>query len=452
MKRGVVMSIHKQYAVVMTADGQFLQAPIQALTQIGEEVTFEEEYRKRVIQRPIYWYGSAAALILILFVPLLFFMQRDSQSVVAYVSMDINPSVELGVDENEKVRELRALNEDGEVIIKGLKYAGVHVEKVAASILERAKGSHYLDTPNKDIFITSVLIDDNFASKLDFENILTGKVDEKLRLLLGQLEEEAATATITTLSLPNEVREEAALNGISSGKMALYLMAKDEGYTIELEQLKKQSIDKATASIGGVKTILDNAKDTSKERLRKLVAKEKEEKAKPQKEDSKTNTTKPTSTPIANKPVKVEKPIKPNKPVVSGANQVKPTNKPNKNVTSGNKPVITPGKPVKPTQPSGSKNDNYNDDRNNDKGNEKDHNHGWNNNNDDDDDRNDNKNQDRNDDNKNTDRHNNGDGYRNNHRNKQENHNWNYWYDKKKKDWKQNEDKEDKGRNRSNND
>jgi len=448
MKRGVVMSIHKQYAVVMTADGQFLQAPVQGTTQIGEEVTFEEEFKKRVIQRPVYWYGSAAALILILFVPLLFFMQRDSQSVVAYVSMDINPSVELGVDENEKVRELRALNEDGEVIIKGMKYAGIHVEEVAASILERAKGSHYLDTPNKDIFITSVLLDDNFASKGDFENILTGKVDEKLKMLLTQLESDAASATITTLSLPNEVREEAALNGISSGKMALYLMAKDEGYSIELEQLKKQSIDQATASIGGLKTIVNNAGDTSKAKLKKLVALEKEEKAKPQKEETKTKPKpiKPSTTPTASKPVKVEKP---NKPVVSGVNKGNPTNKPNKNGTSGNKPVITPGKPTKPVQPtmpSGGKNDNNNDDKNNDNN----HNHDQNNNDDDNDrynDRND-RNNDRN-----NNRNNNSNNNVSSHQSKQENHSWKNRYDgKKNQEWKHDWNRGYKGRNSNNND
>lgn len=437
MKRGVVMSIHKQYAVVMTADGQFLQAPIQGTTQIGEEVTFEEEFKRRVIQRPIYWYGSAAALILILFVPLLFFMQRDSQSVVAYVSMDINPSVELGVDENEKVRELRALNEDGEVIINGLKYAGIHVEEVAASILERAKGSHYLDTPNKDIFITSVLLDDNFASKGDFENILTGKVDEKLKMLLAQLEAEAASATITTLSLPNEVREEAAINGISSGKMAVYLMAKDEGYSIELEQLKKQSIDQATASIGGVKTIVSNAGDTSKEKLKKLVALEKEDKIKQQKEETKTKPKpiKPTTTPTANKPVKVEKPTK---PVVSGVNKGNATNKPNKSGTWGNKPVITPGKPTKPVQPttpSGGKNDHNDDDKNNNNHN------GDRNNNDDENDRN----QDRND--RNNDRNNSRNNNVSSHQGKQENNNWkNRYDDKKNKEWKHDWDRWYKGR------
>lgn len=365
MKRGVVMSIHKQHAVVMTADGQFLQAPIQGMPQIGEEIIFEEEYRKPRTVKPVYWYGSAAALIMVLFLPLLLIMQRDAHPVVAYVSMDINPSVELGVDENEKVRELRALNEDGEQIIKGLQFEGVNVETVAAAILERAKGSHYLDTPNKDIFITSVLLGDPSALKLDYENILTGKVDETLRAMLTNLAAEAASANITTMSIPNEVREEASVNGISSGKMAVYLMAKEEGYSIEIEQLKQQSIDKITEPIGGVKTIVDNAEDKSKEKLKELVAKEKAEKAKQQKANN-SNAVKPSATPKSNKPVKA---AKPEQPVTSSSAKPSETAKPGKNGEWDKKPTVKPGKtnkPDRPTRPNADKQDDKYEDQDED--------------------------------------------------------------------------------------
>jgi hypothetical protein len=390
MKRGVVMSIHKQHAVIMTADGQFLQAPIQGKPEIGEEITFEEEYKKPRTFKPAYWYTSAAAVMLLVFLPFLLMMQQDKNPIVAYVSMDINPSVELGVDKNDKVRELNALNEDGELIIKGLVYEGVNVETVAASILERAKGSHFLDTPNKNIFITSMLLDDNSALKLDYEQILTGKVDRTLRNLLTQLAAEAASANITTLSVPNEVREEAAANGISSGKMAVYLMAKDEGYTLEMEQLKQNSIDKATEPLGGLKTIVDNAEDLSKEKLKDLVVREKKEKAKQQKADQKKDTTKPAATPKSKKPVKA---TKPEKPVSSEVNNASVTTKPGQNGTWNGKPTITPGKSNKPNSPNRPNADNKEDknkDWDSDKDKDKEWDHNWDRSNDDDKDRNNN--------------------------------------------------------------
>lgn len=359
MKRGVVMSIHKQHAVVMTADGQFLRASIQGTPQIGEEITFEEEHKTSRTFKPAYWYSSAAAIVLVLLLPLLMIVQRDAHPVVAYLSMDINPSVEIGVDGNGKVRELRALNNDGQLIINGLVYKGVNVEIVAASILERAKGSHYLDTPNKDIFITSVLLDDSAAIKLDYESILAEKVDQALKSLLAELAAEAVSANVTTLTIPNELREEADANGISSGKMAVYLMAKEEGYNIEIDQLKQQSIDKVTEPLGGVKTIVDSAADTSKEKLKELVVREQKEKAKQQKDDKESSSAKPAATPIANKPEKTEK------PVINGEDKAVET-KPGKNGSWDKKTTPSTESSDKPTATSNTKGDKKDDKRNKD--------------------------------------------------------------------------------------
>lgn len=354
MKRGVVMSIHKQHAVVMTADGQFLRASIQGTPQIGEEITFEEGYKTSRTFKPAYWYTSAAAIVLVMLLPLLMIVQRDAHPVVAYLSMDINPSVEIGVDGNGKVRELRALNNDGQLIIKGLVYKGVNVEIVAASILERAEGSHYLDTPNKDIFITSVLLDDSAAIKLDYESILAEKVDQALKSLLAEFAADAVSANVTTLTIPNELREEADANGISSGKMAVYLMAKEEGYKLEIEQLKQQSIDKVTEPLGGVKTIVDNAADTSKEKLKELVAREQKEKAKQQKDEKDSSSANPAATPIANKPVKTEKP----------EDKEVDTDKPGKNGSWDKKTTPFPESSDKPTATSKTKGNKKDDNRN----------------------------------------------------------------------------------------
>lgn len=300
MKRGIVMNVYEQYAVVMTADGAFLRAPVHGKPQIGEEIVFEEEYRETAERRrtikSVYRYPGAAAIVLLLLLPMLLVMFRDAHPVVAYVSMDINPSIEIGVDSDNRVRELHALNKDGESIVKGLSYKGIAVEQVAASLLERAKESHYLDVADKDIVITSMLVDGGGDAGNDYEAMLSVKIRETLIARLTELAAESITANITALSIPAELRDEAAANGVSSGKMVVYLMAKDEGYDIKLEELKQQSIDKATASIGGVKKIVADAPDTSKSKLKELVEREKEEKSKKAKETSKASATpKPTA-------------------------------------------------------------------------------------------------------------------------------------------------------------
>lgn len=310
MKRGIVMSIHDKHAVVMTESGQFLRAPLQGSPQIGEEIIFEEEIarsRRSRWNRNLYRYAGAAAILCILAVSGLAYVLKAQNPVVAYLTMDINPSVEIGVDGGEKVRELRALNEDGAKVIEGIAYKGINVEIVASAILEKARKSHYLDASHNDIIITSILIDGEKRPGLQFESLLTGKLDQNLQQWLQDNASAVQDVSITTLSVPEDIRVAAAANGVSSGKMAVYLMAKNEGYELELKQLKEESIDEWTEPIGGVKKIVKaNDEAKMKKKLQKLLEneqkekKQKEQARKEKEQDSKGNegiaTAKPSAT------------------------------------------------------------------------------------------------------------------------------------------------------------
>ncbi|RIX52705.1 hypothetical protein D3P08_11865 [Paenibacillus nanensis] len=282
MKRGIVMSIHERHAVVMTADGQFLRAPLQGSPQIGEELVFEEEIpvkRRAGLSRVASRYAAAAAMFCLLTIAGIAYSIQTANPVVAYVTMDINPSVEIGVDGKERVRALRALNEDGAKLIENIDYKGKDVETVAAVILEQANQSHYLDAPHKDILITSIMLSGKKGFAVEFESILTDSLNKKLQQWLAEHTSELKDVTIMTLSVPEELREAADANGISSGKMAVYLMAKDEGYEGEISELKEVSIDKWTEPIGGVKQIVDDEDEAAtKAKLQELLAKEKKEK------------------------------------------------------------------------------------------------------------------------------------------------------------------------------
>jgi|GEM_PF-1887607 len=340
MKRGIVMSIHEQHAVVMTQDGQFLRAPLAGSPQIGQELLFEEEAaplpRRRLAgRRRFLTYASSAAAFLLLITVCFLYAAIESNPVVAYVTMDINPSIEIGIDNKEKVRELRAMNEAGSRLIADLDYKGQPVENVATLILEKASLAHYLDAPHKDILIASILMNGSKEQNEEFERLLAQSLDNELRAWLTEHDKPAGSVTITTLFLPAELRSEADSIGISSGKLALYLMAKNEGYTLEIDSLKKQSIDNATASIGGIEGIVGAAEEAaSKEQLEKLLQQERAENANAASKPSPTATAKPTVKPTA-------------KPADQPA--TKPAPKPTSKPTS--KPTVKPaGKPGgKPT-------------------------------------------------------------------------------------------------------
>ena len=58
---------------------------------------------------------------------------------VAYVTIDINPSVEIGIDNDEVVQDLNGLNSDGDDLIQTLVFKGKSLEDVTSDILDKAE-------------------------------------------------------------------------------------------------------------------------------------------------------------------------------------------------------------------------------------------------------------------------------------------------------------------------
>lgn len=102
MNRGTVMALHKRSAVVLTPDGQFVRVKRQARFAVGDEITdFPMERAVPRIRRRLLQAGALVSMVLVVLIGFLMFR---TPPVVAYVTMDINPSIELGLDAKTKVR------------------------------------------------------------------------------------------------------------------------------------------------------------------------------------------------------------------------------------------------------------------------------------------------------------------------------------------------------------
>lgn len=344
--RGVVMEIGKHYVVVMTADGQFVKAELQGNPRIGEEINFKPFVTKLWLNRKV-WYSGAAAAVLLIVLPLLLFVQSP-HPVVAYLSVDVNPSLELGVDEDQKVRELTALNADAEQIIEGIDYEGKPVGTVVSDVMNRIVADHYINEEGKDIVITSVVLNEGDSTSTQFESSINGVVNQMVAAALAKLPEEEGSANVVMLQAPSELREAAADMGVSSGKMAVYLIAKEEGYDIALDQLKSSSIDSVTEDIGGVPAIMADSEQASKEGLKQLVEKERVTSA------AKAAASAATEQPASPTPqTQTPKPADPaESPSASGNKKEASSSTPKSNSGTGNSPGVTkPQAPKSPAKP-----------------------------------------------------------------------------------------------------
>ncbi|MBN2979996.1 anti-sigma factor domain-containing protein [Cohnella algarum] len=256
MKRAVIMSLEKKEAIALAPGGRFVRIRRRPHFRIGDEIEWESELqaadrgffanRKRVFASC----ASAAALVLLL-VGLWAFR---TPPVVAYVTMDVNPSVEFGLDSNENVRELHAINGDARPIVEAVAdYKGKPVAEVTARLAAEL-ASRKLLSADGEVVLASVAVG---KVDVDWEAEVIGEIEEAIRQAARQASEGAEQLPeITVVSVPEEVREEAIKSGVSAGKMAFWLKAESQGHEVPLETLRRESLKTIASDWGGVDRVL----------------------------------------------------------------------------------------------------------------------------------------------------------------------------------------------------
>lgn len=290
MSRGTIMSLERKMAIVLTPGGEFVRVRRQPGFELGAEIAYAAKRGAAHLKRWMLAGASVAALLLV-FVGL---WLLQPPTVVAYVTMDVNPSVELGLDKDMRVRELRAVNRDAEAIVSGVKYKGEALDAVMAAVADKLAATRPL--LQDEVVIVSVPVKKVAA---EWET----QVADTVRTALSAAAKKDATETgaeldVTTLSVPQEVRKAANEQGISAGKMAFWLAAEDQGHEVPIEALKKQSMKKIAAEWGGVKKVLETESGTKadKDAWKKLLDDAKAKKKLPETKPSKS-PSKPSGTP-----------------------------------------------------------------------------------------------------------------------------------------------------------
>lgn len=295
MHEGIVIEITEQSILIMTADGQFKQiAKRERSCQLGEEISYADTFRKPLLnwRSPRPFAIAAASVFCLMIVALLsiFGEGMATNKVAAYVTMDINPSIEVGIDENENVIEVRGINDDGLELLKDLAYEGITLEAFSDLIVQRIELGHYLDSGKANIIIASTVMNKN---QKDYEIELAEKV--KLRFIEAINKTHAATIeqiVVTAITAPQEVRNEAVAQGVSTGKKAMQLLTRKNQKSTSDEDLKEKSIQEMIIENGGIDEIVPKDHKVTKEEFKSMLKELNDEKADRKKNDDNKNDDK----------------------------------------------------------------------------------------------------------------------------------------------------------------
>ena len=153
---------------------------------------------------------------------------------VAYVSVDINPSVELGVNAFDEVVSAEAYNEDGEKVLEGTDLINTNIDEAVNTVISNAVTEGYISEDGTSaIEITTTTDEEEVAAELD-ESL--NEVAEEV------LNDNEVEATVETENVALARRDEARELGITPGKLNLIQKLQALDPTITVEDYKDSSV------------------------------------------------------------------------------------------------------------------------------------------------------------------------------------------------------------------
>lgn len=161
---------------------------------------------------------------------------RNANAVASVVSLDVNPSIQLQVNKNEKVLSAEALNEDAQIILEGMDLKGTQLKVAVNAIVGSLLQNGYLDRISSAILISVEDQDSQRAARL--ESDLTAEVGAAL-----QNASAGAAILSQTLSTDTDLNALAQSSNISVGKAAMIRDVQGLNSQLDFDALAALSVE-----------------------------------------------------------------------------------------------------------------------------------------------------------------------------------------------------------------
>lgn len=228
---GIVSKISGAKCIIITKDGEFRRVPLPSgPVRVGQEIQ-ASSFEWSALTK----YALIAASLLIAVLGVTLYQSSAAATPVAYVSLDINPSLEIAVDKNKQVVDISAFNDDSLPLLNNLDYQGKDVYTVLSMILQRAIELKYVAPDRPNLVVSSVVeVEPKEVSLLD-----TARLQDAVAT---PLKGKPLKASVVVYKAKKQDREAAKKASLSTGKYLFYEGERKSGARITLEELKEQSI------------------------------------------------------------------------------------------------------------------------------------------------------------------------------------------------------------------
>ena len=225
MKTGIVFEIENKKAVLFLTGGSFVSLDAVTGWNRGDVVSYKKNHF------PLKTFYAAAACFICIFLSgigghKLYFTET------AIISMDINPSLEMGLNRFDRVINISGYNDDGADILGSVNLLHKNYRTAIDALMRSYALVPYLDVEDAGLMFT-----------------LLSNSSEKKEALLDFLNNEADILSVRYSSLRIDCRfvsgklvNEAHLHGLTAGKYLMLLELKEAAPDMEIDDYRGMSI------------------------------------------------------------------------------------------------------------------------------------------------------------------------------------------------------------------
>lgn len=241
-RRGIVLNKTGTECIVLTPEGEFCRSICGPETQPGNEIEVSEPRR-------LWRYLLLVASLAVAFLG--WQMYRFTvPPVAAYVSLDINPSLELGVDNAAVVVKVIPLDREGNRLVESCTLKGIPLDQALKRLIAGAVRYRYL-APGREATIL-VAVTPTRTSELP---VTPGSLAS---IIAGEVREQKAAAKVVAFSGTPDERKKARREGVSAGRYRIQVQAKARGKEVTPKALQAESLAELEARTLPLEKLLED--------------------------------------------------------------------------------------------------------------------------------------------------------------------------------------------------
>lgn len=255
--RGVVMKTEGRFMWVATADRGFRRYSLPSKeVKPGQEIMVSANPAKA--RFGVSMRAAVAACLLLFLISGLAITVFPINSAAAYLAVDINPSLELALDADNKVIKAVPLSEDAKVLLKDMKLERLDAYQALDQIIKKSEAEGYISADKENVVLLTIT-----PVKEHYRQLDTSKAKQ---MVIDKMNEIGAAGSVGVQNSTEKERENARKEGISVNSYLMMQKASNKGLS-KLQQSKKPSTkeivdDLAKEGVGLDQLLVDVKKTT----------------------------------------------------------------------------------------------------------------------------------------------------------------------------------------------